>query len=402
MSSYKVVDTNANLSVLGFKKLYQHRYQLLDRFLRQNILRESSKAIIYDFSEVLDLSVDVSEVYVIGRIIKITQLQKGCVYQCEQLIDNHSYFFEVTCKNLEETMQITKLYVGAHVAFLTRVFASRLYIKKIIWPYMGPTTSFVYPKSIGEIAVISDVHIAADEFNETAFLKFIKDVNVRKEVSHVVVVGDVISGIGVYPSQHVAKHNTIKQQQNLFYEYFSQFRKDLEIIMIPGNHCFTTGLAEPQEFTKSFIKDMSSLNITFYTNPAFLVIKNLKFILYHGRVMDSLVRDIPEFTYNQIADVKQLLLKSRHLAPVLDNRTVAAPTLIDYLVIDQIPHIFCTGHVHTSCCEIRQGVLLVNPGSFQNLTDLQKKTGIIPSTDSAVFITCNDITKSYIKHYNDL
>ena len=72
-------------------------------------------------------------------------------------------------------------------------------------------------------------------------------------------------------------------------------------------------------------------------------------------------------------------LTCRHLAPVYGKRTQIAPVSKDWLVIENIPDIFHTGHVHINGFEKYKGVSLVNSGCFQSQTDFMKSFGIIPT-----------------------
>ncbi|MFX1274009.1 MAG: DNA polymerase II small subunit, partial [Promethearchaeota archaeon] len=60
-------------------------------------------------------------------------------------------------------------------------------------------------------------------------------------------------------------------------------------------------------------------------------------------------------------------------------RTQIAPTSQDWLVIDKIPDIFHTGHVHINGRDKYKNVTLINSGCFQAQTDFMKSFGISPT-----------------------
>lgn len=387
-------------SVEGFRKLYLHRYSCLAKWLRDAIKLQSDKSPLVHLSELENLP---TRFYVIGRINSIKRSLKVSQFLCQQYYQGRAYHFKVYAPHTDPAQGVSELYTGAHVGFLIQPNGLGLwYIRAVVWP--GAHLRTDRPKSHGRIAIVSDVHVGADQFNEAYFRAFINDINEDLTVSHVLIVGDVKSGIGVYPGQHKETHNTIESQTTALVQLFKLFRPTVQLVMIPGNHCFTTGLGEPQRFTPAFIERLreANLRVTCYTNPAFVVIKNIKFMLYHGRVLDGMIRDLPHLTYQNVGTAMALLLKSRHLAPLVDARTVAIPTAVDYLLIDDLPHVFCTGHVHKAVCQFHQGVLCVNAGSFQGQTQFQKMVKLEPQTGSAVFIQCSDLDKSYVKRYNEL
>ena len=72
-------------------------------------------------------------------------------------------------------------------------------------------------------------------------------------------------------------------------------------------------------------------------------------------------------------------LKCRHLAPIYGEKTQLAPTAKDWLIIDKIPDIFHTGHIHINGLDYYRNVTLINSGCFQAQTDFMKSFGIQPT-----------------------
>ena len=73
------------------------------------------------------------------------------------------------------------------------------------------------------------------------------------------------------------------------------------------------------------------------------------------------------------------LLNKRHLAPIYGERTPLASELEDYLVVDKVPDIFHTGHVHINTYKNYKGVHMINSGTFQTQTEFQKVHNILPT-----------------------
>ena len=72
------------------------------------------------------------------------------------------------------------------------------------------------------------------------------------------------------------------------------------------------------------------------------------------------------------------MLKKHHLAPTYGGHTPIAPEHSDYMIIDQAPDIFVTGHVHLSTIDEYRGVTLINASSWQAQTEYQKMKNFIP------------------------
>ena len=87
------------------------------------------------------------------------------------------------------------------------------------------------------------------------------------------------------------------------------------------------------------------------------------------------------------------LLKARHLGPIYGGSTPIAPESEDMLVIDDVPDIFQTGHVHISGIETYKGVLLLNSGKKQ--TGFQASVGITPTPGIAILVNLKTLKPDY-------
>jgi DNA polymerase II small subunit len=72
-------------------------------------------------------------------------------------------------------------------------------------------------------------------------------------------------------------------------------------------------------------------------------------------------------------------LNIRHLAPIYGERTPLASELEDHLVIDEVPNVLHTGHVHINTYKNYKGIHLINSGTFQTQTEFQKIYNIVPT-----------------------
>ena len=77
-------------------------------------------------------------------------------------------------------------------------------------------------------------------------------------------------------------------------------------------------------------------------------------------------------------EVMEAMLKRRHLAPIYGKKTPLAPEKKDYMVIDPVPDIFVTGHVHGAGHSEYRGVKLINASTWQSQTEFQKMHNFNP------------------------
>ena len=241
------------------------------------------------------------------------------------------------------------------------------------------------------IVFLSDVHIGSLTFLEDAFQRFIDWINceygsedqrrVAEDVKYLIIGGDIVDGIGVYPNQE--KELAIKditQQYNEAAKFLGNIRSDIKIIIAPGNHD-ASRVAEPQPAVpQEYAKALYELdNVEFISNPGVVSLDGINVLIYHGRSFDDLVMAIKEFSHERNDLLMEELLKKRHLAPIYGERTPLASELEDYLVIEDIPDVFHTGHVHINTYRKFKGIHLINSGTFQTQTEFQKIYNIEPT-----------------------
>ena len=241
------------------------------------------------------------------------------------------------------------------------------------------------------IVFLSDVHIGSLTFLEDAFQRFIDWINceygseeqrkVAEDVKYLIIGGDIVDGIGVYPNQE--KELAIKditQQYNEAARFLGNIRSDIKIIIAPGNHD-ASRVAEPQPAVpQEYAKALYELdNVEFISNPGVVSLDGINVLIYHGRSFDDLVMAIKEFSHERNDLLMEELLKKRHLAPIYGERTPLASELEDYLVIENLPDVFHTGHVHINTYRKFKGIHLINSGTFQTQTEFQKIYNIEPT-----------------------
>ena len=237
----------------------------------------------------------------------------------------------------------------------------------------------------GKAVFISDVHIGSNTFLTDSWNHFI-DWLCESDASYLLIAGDLVDGIGVFPGQE--QELTIKniyEQYDAFGEMISAIPRRIKIIVAPGNHDVVRG-AEPQpvipaQFTKKFPD-----NCMLVENPALVNLQGVRVLMYHGRSIDDMISLIPGASYEQSGKMMEEMLQRRHLAPAYGRRTPIAAGKIDRLIIDPIPEILHTGHVHIKGLTQYRGVLGINAGTWQSQTAFQKQMNVNPTPAQAIMV----------------
>jgi DNA polymerase II small subunit len=256
--------------------------------------------------------------------------------------------------------------------------------------------------SHGKIVLISDVHVGSSQFLEDAWLDFLdflkgkSDSEVMRELAasirYLVVAGDLVDGIGIYPDQEKELDILdVYDQYRKAAEYFREIPEHIRVIISPGNHD-AVRQAEPQPALPERIQADFPPNVVFVGNPALLDLDGVRILIYHGRSIDDLVASIPGVSYQEPAGAVLEMVKRRHLAPTYGSRVSISPEKMDYFVIDPVPDIIHTGHVHTLGVQRYKNVLLVNSGTWQGQTEFQKRVNLMPVPARVPIVDLADFT----------
>jgi DNA polymerase II small subunit len=249
------------------------------------------------------------------------------------------------------------------------------------------------------VVFTSDVHVGSKYFLEDAILRFIKWLNmdvgtqeqkeVAKKVKYLFITGDLVEGVGIYPGQYddlVIKD--IVEQYEKFAYYVGLIRKDINIIICPGNHD-ALRLEEPQPLLdKKIANSLFKLpNVTIVSNPALVNIHSSKdfpgfdVLLYHGFSYDYYADNIENVRLLRpnISDraefIMKLLLQKRHLAPTHESTLTIPNPKSDPLIIDKVPDFFVSGHVHSVSVTQYGKTTNIVSGTWISQTPYQDKFG---------------------------
>ena len=227
--------------------------------------------------------------------------------------------------------------------------------------------------------------MGSDTFLEDAWNRF-GDWLQDSDASYLLIAGDLVDGIGVYPNQEQELTITnIYEQYDVLGRMLRDIPSRIRIIVSPGNHDVVRA-AEPQpaippEFTGTF-----PANCTLVENPALVSLQGVMVQMYHGRSLDDLISLVPGATYENVAPMMAGMLQRRHLAPTYGRKTPIAAGSEDSMVIEPVPEVLHTGHVHIMGVTEYRGVLCVNSGTWQSQTSFQKQMNITPTPAKAVLL----------------
>ena len=248
---------------------------------------------------------------------------------------------------------------------------------------------------------LSDLHIGSRSFMDGPWgelMEFLRgrgpDPEVAAEISHVVVAGDLVDGIGIYPNQErdLAIPDVFEQYAELG-RRLRELPERLNVVVIPGNHDAVCP-AEPQPGLPTEFRSKLPDNVHSVGNPSTFALDGVVVEAYHGRSFDDLIPALPGASYSRPTEVMRRMLAMRHLAPIYGGRTPLAPLPRDGLVVDPAPDILVTGHSHTFGMERDRGILLLNASTWQSTTEYQRMRNIEPVPARAAVVDLTNLQPS--------
>ncbi|MFQ5552109.1 MAG: DNA-directed DNA polymerase II small subunit [Thermoplasmata archaeon] len=264
-----------------------------------------------------------------------------------------------------------------------------LLAEEIVRPDIPASHAFRGADEAVSAAFISDIHVGSRLFLRDKWDRFVRwlETEEASRIKYLVVVGDVVDGIGVYPRQDedLAVDDVYRQYEEVA-DMLGALPDDLQVIVLPGNHDATRP-AEPQPALSEAIQKAFPDGVLFVGNPALLRLHGVDVLCYHGKSMDDLVTSIPGVTYDRPLAGMVEMLKRRHLAPSYGGKTPLAPERADHLIVDPPPSVFATGHVHGFGIGEYRGIRLLNASTWQAQTAFQRmhnitpKPGMVPTVD---------------------
>jgi DNA polymerase II small subunit len=240
-------------------------------------------------------------------------------------------------------------------------------------------------------ALLSDLHIGSQKFLEDTFNRAIlwlkgktgnpQQVHMARRTKYVIIAGDLVDGIGVYPRQEdELSIPDIYEQYKFAARFVEQIPEYMEVILIPGNHDGVRQALPQPAILKEFAGPVYDARaVMSLGNPCEVELHGVRFLLHHGRSLEDMLTSAPGMSFDRPEKAMELQLRCRHLAPEYGNRTSIALSRADHLVIEEPPDVFQSGHIHVFGQESYRGTLVVNSGAWQSQTEYQQRLGLNPT-----------------------
>ena len=369
--------------ISGYNSLFASRYNKLKRIISD---RPESR-LLKSISAVKTTKTD-DDIY-IGGIVTTRSSERNIT---KLILEDPSGSFEgiIFDNELQKTadLLLSDQFVMARVGLGKN---SGYVVKDLILPDI-PDQATNRSESETFAVFLSDLHIGSKYFMEEEFSEFVNWLSspdpVARKIRFVLIGGDVVDGVGIYPNQNKELVcQTIEEQLQRLEDLIDKIPKNVKIIIMPGNHDPGRRALPQPAIPKKYNSGLwERENVTMVGNPAVVSLNGVRVLMFHGQSIDDIVKTTPGLSYDSPTNVMKQLLRARHLSPIYGSQTPIAPEKEDFLVIEDIPDIFHVGHVHRAQLDMYKGILLINSGSWQNQTPFQASVGMTPNPGIALMV----------------
>lgn len=396
----------SNANIKSFLASFRDRYDALSKILTQR-LDVRGHVPIKNF---LKMSPG-TKVKIIGIISQKISKAKKVIIKIEDLEETATALIQPT--NLDLFNKAKTLLLDQIVCVIGIKGNNDLIITENIIlpdiPHHSPNRS---AENINTI-LTSDLHIGSKMFEKTLFEKFITWINGKVDsekekefvgrIKYVIIAGDLVDGVGQYPEQEKELEiKDIYKQYETVASYFEKIPDYIKLIVIPGNHDATRKTLPQPTISKKFAEPIYKYpNLLSLGNPAQIKLHEVNILIHHGRSLEDPLAVMPNINHHNVTVAMAHFLKSRHLAPVYGSKTPLAPEPKDWMVVESVPDVYHSGHIHVFGYSIYRDVKLVNSGSWQKQTIYQQKMNINPTYATLPIFNLQS-NKLWLMNFNEM
>ncbi|RDD52596.1 hypothetical protein BA065_01050 [Nanoarchaeota archaeon NZ13-N] len=362
---------------------FRHRINKIKKILREHL----------DMKDMHSLS-DVPsgrQVSIAGLIYDKRITEKGVIFNLEDITGSIKVLVRKDVKNFDIIKDIP---LDSVIGFRGKMGNGIFYADDVIFPDVPIRNETKKGNIDSYIVFTGDFQFGNEAFIREAFERFLDFLNGRygndkmkeisKKIGYVLIVGDNVDGVGIYGEQENELYAfSYEDQYKEFEKYLLSFPEHIKVVICPGNHD-NVRLADPQPpLSKDLVPELKNLdNFYFISSPGYVKIDELTVLMYHGYTFDWFVSDIfyirKKGGYENAQEIMKFMLMIRHLNPTHGSNPYIPYYNDDPLVIDLLPDIFHTGHIHRADYGVYRGIELFNSSTFQGLTKYQIEMGHKP------------------------
>ena len=292
----------------GFKRLFQDRYSHLLDIARQ---RPDSKNIT---SIEAGRGTRDKEYKIVGLVSSRNSRKGGGV---ELVLDDPTGSARLYCGEEVAASALALPFDSLVVANVAMGKSGQLYARDLVLPDIPTRKTSGSPRRVYAV-MLSDLHIGSKFFLADDFSRFLAwlngklgDLDIVERIRYVIVAGDVVDGIGVYPGQEFQlSERNLRRQYVVAREFLQQIPKHMKLLVAPGNHDpVRQALPQPAVSAEVAGPLYGLENAVHLGGPVNIKLDGVNILVYHGRSLDDVIATVPDLTYDKPVQAMEVLLE---------------------------------------------------------------------------------------------
>lgn len=384
LEEFDLKESRSRGKIEDFLEYFQNKFYTLEKIIKSH---PSFNPKPIKHLRVINKNEEIELVGMVGR--KWVTKNNHTAFELEDLEKKCIMLILKDDKNLEREKELILLdnVIGVKAA---KISDELVIAKEIIWPDLKLGTPKYGERDLS-VAGLSDLHIGSKLHLERVVGEFIKWINgkglngkEREEVGkikYLIVSGDNVEGVGIYPSQYnELSIKNIFEQYEVFSDLMLQVPEHIEIFIIPGQHD-AVRWADPQPaIGKEFVPELhKAKNIHLLSSPSWIEIEGLKTLMYHGPSLHDLFSQVSFLSASKPEEGMVELLKKRDLMCSYGFGRPYVPEKKDFMLLREEPDLVFIGDHHRIGYAHYRGTTIINNSTFQTETDYQKELGHVPT-----------------------
>ncbi|MFA5745321.1 MAG: DNA-directed DNA polymerase II small subunit [archaeon] len=387
-------------SVDDFLSLFTDKYNTLSEIIK--------KRVDFSFQTINDAKKEVKnkEVHIIGMVLDKRITKNGNLLLTVDdptgkvnivVMDKPDNGNETNAVNPKEILMDNVL--GFKCSVLGK---DMLIAKEIVYPDIPYITKPQTLKDDCYVVILGDTHVGSKLFREDEFNNFIEwlngfnasdeDKKIISKIKYIIIAGDLVDGIGIYPKQYDELAITnIFEQYRVFEEFILKIPETMEIFLMPGNHD-AVRVSDPQPaIPEKFMPNLyTKKNIHHLGSPTWIELEGLLFLIYHGMALHGIFGKIKDLKMDKPDLAQKELIKRRDLMPQFGEKQTFIPIEKNFLTIKEQPDVFICGHIHHHAYSKYKSCHLISTSCWQSITSFQIEMGHVPTVSKAILFNLKD------------
>ena len=396
LDAYDVTDKNLSQgSVDDFLSLFLDKYSALYDILKK---RENLKPVSIEEARKETKN---TEVDIVGMVFDKRLTKNGNLLFTVD--DPTGRVNIVVMENKEYDIDPKEILFDNVLGFKCSVLSKDVFIAKEIMFADLPYENVVSTTTTdNHVVILGDTHVGSKLFREDEFNDFIdwinginiteEDKNIISKIKYVIVAGDLVDGIGIYPKQYDELSITdIFEQYRVFEELILKIPETIEVFLIPGNHD-AVRVSDPQPaIPEKYLPNCyKRKNIHMLGSPSWIELEGLLFLMYHGVSLHGIFGKIKDLKMDKPDLAQKELIIRRDLMPQFGEKQTFIPIEKNFLVIKEVPSVFICGHIHHHSYSKYKHCHLISTSCWQSITAFQMEMGHTPTVSKAILFNLKD------------